>query len=126
MAEAIAADISRVFKYTIPFPCDRFTLALGARAIPLCVGVQYGNAMTGPMVEPTFHLWARVYDLDVLPLNRVFRLAGTGHALEENVGPYIGTIHLAGFVWHVFEINAPISPLSLSLADTQAIQLKVA
>lgn len=128
MGEAVITDISRIFKYTIPFPCDRFTLALGARAIPLCVGVQYQDATMGSAgKEPTFHLWARVFDFDVLPLNRVFRLAGTGHPLEENVGPYIGTIHLGGFVWHIFEINPPVPPLSLPFIDTQAsLELKVA
>lgn len=125
MAEIAIADISRVFKYQIPFPCDQFTLALGTRTIPLCVGAQYVNDMTGSGIEPTFHLWARVYDLDT-PMTRVFRLAGTGHELEENVGRYIGTIHLAGFVWHVFEVNSPIPPLSLSLIDIQNTQMKVA
>lgn len=68
-------------------------------AKPLHVAAQNGGV----------HLWALVHaDNPVRPLDRrAFLTLGTGH-LEDPaaIGDYIGTAHLDGLVWHVFEAAA--------------------
>lgn len=54
-------------------------------------------------------LWARVTPGSPTE-KRKFRLAGTGHPLDENVGKYIGTVILEGLegsylVFHLFELK---------------------
>lgn len=48
-------------------------------------------------------VWA-IVDPDAEPVDRVFRLAGTGHDLGAH-GEYVGSVHLAfsGLVFHLFD-----------------------
>lgn len=87
------APISRVYKYSLLPLGDWISLHLPDGAVPLCVQVQDG--------EPC--LWARV-NVDAPPVLHHFRIAGTGHALDDKVGRYTGTFQLHGgaLVFHVF------------------------
>lgn len=51
-------------------------------------------------------IWA-VCDERAPKVERRFHIYGTGHSLPENlrVSDHIGTIQVAGFVWHVFEVK---------------------
>ncbi|MBD3282443.1 MAG: hypothetical protein GF387_02430 [Candidatus Portnoybacteria bacterium] len=86
-----------VYKYTIPVE-DYFSLDLPKGAKVLTVQEQHD--------EP--QLWALV-EKGVSTEKRNFRLAGTGHPIEEKPETlnYIGTFQLAGgsFIGHVFEIK---------------------
>lgn len=86
-----------VHKYTIPVK-DYFSLNLPKGAKVLTVREQYN--------EP--QLWALV-EKGVSTEKRNFRLAGTGHLIEEapDTLNYIGTFQLDGgdYIGHVFEIK---------------------
>jgi hypothetical protein len=85
-----------VYKYPIA-GADEFTLSLPVGAQLLSVQMQNGQPC----------LWALV-DPDTRPVNRKFRLAGTGHPIEQsNVElKYVSTFQANGgaLVFHVFEI----------------------
>lgn len=85
-----------VFKYPVP-PGDNFTLALPEGARLLTVAPQSG--------EP--QLWALV-NTDNPPEDRQFRLAGTGHPIDEaeDTLHYVGTFHMmrGALVFHLFEV----------------------
>jgi hypothetical protein len=51
-------------------------------------------------------LWALV-DTEAPYETRQFRIAGTGHPIDESVGAYVGTFQLHGgaLVFHVFECS---------------------
>lgn len=50
-------------------------------------------------------IWALV-DATHTKVNRRFRVAGTGHNIDDNIKEFIGTIQMPnGLVWHLFEIN---------------------
>ncbi len=89
--------MQNVFKYTIPVE-DYFSLDLPKGAKILTVQEQHGEAQVWALVNP-----------DNPTETRNFRLAGTGHPIEENPDTldYIGTFQLAGgsFIGHVFEIK---------------------
>lgn len=62
----------------------------------LSVDVQFGRICIWALVEPT-----------APKEKRVFCIYGTGAAIADNLGKFIGTVQLAGgeFIVHVFEIN---------------------
>lgn len=85
-----------VCKYPVPVT-DLFHLDIPVGAEILMVQVQHG----GPKI------WALV-DLSRPVERRFFRLAGTGHDIDDSVSlTYIGTFQLnnGNFVGHVFEIG---------------------
>ena len=86
----------RVYKYVLPPLADRVTLMMPAGAEPLSVMVQ-GNKIC---------IWARV-NLWRSPVETTFRIAGTGHDLEEDVGNHVGSFQLenGALVFHVFEVK---------------------
>jgi hypothetical protein len=54
-----------------------------------------------------FYLWALVNTgVDSVHTKpRKFRIAGTGHPINHaSLHVYINSVHVAGFVWHFFEI----------------------
>lgn len=83
-----------IFKYPIPGK-SRFTLELPYGATILDCQYQEG---VGPC------MWALVYPNNS-PVERQFRMFGTGHDVEEEGLAYIGTFLMNGgaYVWHVFE-----------------------
>ncbi len=87
----------RVFKYTIPVE-NYFSLSLPRGAKILTVQEQYNNPQIWALVDPNNRTEIRK-----------FRLAGTGHLIQENTDSldYIGTFQLADgqFIGHVFEIK---------------------
>ena len=64
----------------------------GARV--LSVGVQHGQIQVWALVNP-----------EAPKELRRFRIAGTGHPLEEELERlrFIGTVQMGDFVWHIFE-----------------------
>lgn len=84
-----------IFKYTISTLEDHVVIPMPKGAEILYLGTDQG----------VLCIWARV-DTEEQREDRHFRIAGTGHSLEPNVGKYLGTFFLAGaaFVFHVFEI----------------------
>jgi hypothetical protein len=85
-----------VWKFPIPFPPreDMFTLRVPEGATPLTVQMQRGQPQ----------LWALV-DTDAPRTDYLFRIAGSGHPIDEVV-QYIGTFQMASgdLVFHVFEV----------------------
>ncbi len=86
--------MNAIWKYPIPV-ADEFQLEMPMGARPLTVQVQDGKP----------YLWALVNtEFDVEPHR--FRLAGTGHPLEEDVWSYayVGTFQVRDgrLVFHVF------------------------
>lgn len=86
----------RVYKYVLSPLADRVTLLMPAGAEPLSVMVQ-GSQIC---------IWARV-KLGRPTVGTTFRIAGTGHNLEEDVGKHVGSFQLenGALVFHVFEIK---------------------
>lgn len=73
---------------------------LPASAKPLHVHGQDGALVLWFMCDPD----------DKMMSPRIFHVIGTGHKFELEGGKlnYIGTAHIHGFVWHVFEnVNEP-------------------
>lgn len=88
--------MSTVFKYPIPIN-DESEIHMPRGADIICVDVQNGLP----------HLWARV-DPEAPIVVRHFRMAGTGHPLnDDEVGKHIGSVQLRGgtLVFHIFEIR---------------------
>lgn len=91
----------QVWKYPLPFGLgmsDVFPLSLPERAPILTIQLQQG--------VPT--LWALV-DSDRASATRWFRVAGTGHPIEQTILGYAGTWQWSdlGLVFHLFEIESP-------------------
>jgi hypothetical protein len=86
-------SMKKVFKYQLDWS-DRVIVSLpGGSALPLSVGVQDGKLMLWALVSP-----------DAPSYDRVFRICGTGHPIEEEDITFIGTVHHDyGLVFHVFE-----------------------
>lgn len=86
-----------VWKYPVPVT-DYFTIYMPREAKPLAVMMQQG--------EP--HLWALV-DPPLAAVERYFRVAGTGHFVDDQIIAHVGSFQLSGgaLVFHVFEIEAP-------------------
>jgi 3-phenylpropionate/cinnamic acid dioxygenase small subunit len=89
--------MNRVLKYPIPLE-DHFSLTLPRRAKILSFQTQHDQPQVWALVNPEE---SRIED-------RQFRLAGTGHAIEEREDDlhYIGSCQMMGgaLVWHLFEI----------------------
>lgn len=86
-----------IWKYRVPAE-DYFKLSLPIGAMPLTVQVQRG--------EP--QMWVLLEESETIYVDRVFRVAGTGHPISEELHhlQYIDTFQLAGgnLVFHVFEV----------------------
>lgn len=85
-----------VWKFPLPAPgSDVFTIEMPQGAEPLTVQVQNG----------AFQIWALVTPGHPTE-TRVFRIAGTGHPIDEIIVRHVGTVQLPGLglVFHVFEV----------------------
>ena len=83
-----------IWKYRFP-EGDETVLTMPMGAHVLTIQVQDGSPV----------LWALV-DPDAPPEPRLFYVKGTGWVIDQPLGRYVGTVQLAGFVWHVFEAPA--------------------
>jgi hypothetical protein len=91
------SSMSKIWKYEVEIK-DHFEVVMPVLSKPLCVMVQYG----------TPQMWVQVTPSDQTSIRR-FRLAGTGHEINEYEGThkYIGSFQLANgdLVFHLFEIT---------------------
>ena len=71
---------------------DEFTIAMDADAQILCVQVQRGVPCIWAIVSPK-----------AKTVKRRFRWVGTGHALDDDYGVYVGSVQLA-LVFHLFAV----------------------
>jgi hypothetical protein len=94
-----------VWKYPIPIE-DHFTLEMPLAAKVLTVQLQDDPSGLSSLAP---YLWALVDPANVDAMRtRRFRLAGTGHPIEDTDGlKYIATFQMLSgrLVWHVFEEN---------------------
>lgn len=83
-----------VWKYEIPID-DSFIIAMPREAKLLCIMVQHGQPQLWALVDPTLAV-----------SERRFRLAGTGHEIDEDIRSHVGSFQMIGgdLVFHVFEI----------------------
>lgn len=81
-----------VWKFEIPI--DGFKVEIPQGAVPLSVGIQ-GNAIM---------VWATV-DPSAPKVTRAFPIYGTGHKIppEDRDLPFIGTVFIGPYVFHVFD-----------------------
>lgn len=86
--------MNQVWKYNIN-PDDYTSLEIPKDANVLSVGEQFGNVCIWVMVDPSKN-----------KETRKFRLAGTGHPINELYLSFVGTVQLDGgsMVFHLFEI----------------------
>jgi len=87
----------RIWKYEVPAD-DYFTLSLPVGAKPLAVQVQVDRPQ----------MWVLFDETETIYVDREFRVAGTGHPIEESKESlhYIDTFQLyeGNLVFHVFEV----------------------
>jgi hypothetical protein len=86
---------ARVFKYPVSLT-DTFTVSMPELSTMLTIQMQNGKPYMWALVDPESSL-----------VERRFRLAGTGHPINERVG-YVGTFQLGGgsMVFHLFEVES--------------------
>jgi len=86
-----------IWKYPVPAE-DYFKLSLPIGAMPLAVQAQRGQPQ----------MWVLLEENETVFVNRVFRVAGTGHPIAEGLHhlQYIDTFQLHGgnLIFHVFEV----------------------
>lgn len=88
--------MKKIFKYILPAG-DEVRILMPAFAEVLSVGAQGENICVWALVDP-----------DMPPLHRTFRIAGTGHPIEDSEKwKFVGTVQLYGgsLVFHVFELD---------------------
>lgn len=75
---------------------DRQTIAMPQGAEILSVQVQHQALCLWALVDPGQPCQPRV-----------FRIYGTGHSIDQEVGGYVGSVQMANgsLVWHVFEVT---------------------
>jgi len=84
--------MKRVFKYELSQSTKTLEIPGGARIVNV-------NGQNGVVC-----LWAIVDSENSLE-KRTFQIYGTGHPIEDDrAEAYVGTAHVAPFVWHVFEL----------------------
>lgn len=79
-----------IWKYELQITDDQ-DLSVPEGTLPLAVGDQGGRLM----------LWCMVFTALPSTLLHV-RIHGSGHPLKDDDPPYIGTVVMPPFVWHVF------------------------
>lgn len=90
----------RVYKYPIPSIQDVVRMMMPKDAKVLTVQVQNGTPC----------IWAAVDPSQLYLETRLFRIAGTGHEIEDDiVDDYVGTFQMydGKLVFHLFEIKTP-------------------
>jgi hypothetical protein len=89
--------MKRVFKYSLAFE-DINILEMPVGAEILCAQTQRDTPCIWALVDPF-----------APRTKRRFRVAGTGHPIEDAIKAYIGTVQIDGgsLVFHVFEVIRP-------------------
>ncbi len=82
----------KVFKYELKWR-DKVRVDMPRGSQPISVGVQ----------DEALMLWALVDPDEDTNASFSFRVAGTGHPIEEENLDFIGTVHFHDLVFHVFE-----------------------
>lgn len=87
--------MKKVFKYPVEID-GKFSLLLPMEAKILAVQIQHDKPCLWALVDPNAPVETRS-----------FRLAGTGHPIDEESLEYIGTFQMASgsLIWHLFEIR---------------------
>lgn len=81
----------RIYKYVLNIVSwQSVAMPIGARV--LSVGNQNGHLCLWAMVDPS---------KEIEP--RGFSIIGTGNRIVVDPGPFVGTVQIDQFVWHVFE-----------------------
>lgn len=82
-----------IYKYTLPVTdIARADMPAGAKV--LTVQVQRGEVCIWALVDPSNR-----------EETRRFRIAGTGHPIDDDVGSFIGTVQLGALVFHIFNLS---------------------
>lgn len=87
-----------VWKYRVPLgDGDVFEIMIPAHADALTVQMQDGKPQMWALVDPNLPTW---------PYR--FRIAGTGHPIEERIKKYVGSFQLyaGALVFHIFEVES--------------------
>jgi hypothetical protein len=85
-----------VWKFPIPESGpDVFSIEMPSGAEILTIQVQQGHPQMWALVTPGVHV-----------ISRIFRIAGTGHPIDDGLIGYIGTFQWGSLVFHIFEIAA--------------------
>lgn len=87
----------------LKFPLFDTNQAVFDDAVDISMPPSTGLSFVG-MQRGVVTLWVLV-DVETMPIQRRFFIAGTGHALPDFKG-YLGTVFERVFVWHVFELHA--------------------
>ena len=85
----------KIYKYAIPIE-DNFDLELPVGSKILHIASQRDEGFLWALVDPNVH-----------SVKRHFRLAGTGHSINEHLYMnYIGTFQMMNgdLIWHLFEL----------------------
>ncbi len=85
--------MKKIWKYTLPVN-DHPVLPMQKGAKVLSVDVQHGDIQVWALVDP-----------EAPRVIRRFRMAGTGHSLEDEIASmrFIGTVQMGDLVRHIFE-----------------------
>jgi hypothetical protein len=86
--------MKQIWKWSL-LPQNQINISMPKSSEILCVQTQHGVPQ----------LWALVDSKKPIE-TRVFAVYGTGHAMPDEVGNYLGTCQLQGgeYVFHVFEV----------------------
>jgi hypothetical protein len=93
--------VKTIYKYTLTLKPNILNIPKGA--VFLCVGIQHRKGLEGqPNISA--QIWFLV-DPSMPTESRVIDVYGTGEAMPDNPGQYLGTFLVddGRFVWHVFE-----------------------
>jgi hypothetical protein len=90
----------RIFKYELIIG-DRVTVPMPQGAKVLTAQSQRGELC----------LWAEV-DPNAPPVDRCFRIVGTGHRFDPDGLRYVATVQSGLLVWHVYEAERSESPVN--------------
>lgn len=92
--------LQQIWKFPLPVRDDGSAdVEMSADARVLHVGMQ----------GQTICLWA-VVSPDAEKVTRKFRVVGTGWPIAK-LGRYIGTVHIDGYVWHVFAAEVTVEDM---------------
>jgi hypothetical protein len=80
-----------IYKYRLGLTDDSLQMPIGAEI--LCVQTQQGEIT----------IWALV-DTNAASETRRFAIHGTGFSVPNDGRLYLGTVQIAPFVWHIFEV----------------------
>lgn len=99
-----------IWKFPIEWSVSNVSIPEGAQILD--VQVQNEQIM----------MWALVEDQNFLE-SRVFKVYGTGHAVDDPNIKYLATVQHHSFVWHIFEILKEQTALRVDALSEEAKKL---